>query len=79
MQTQPLELLLWVAISVGGILAYMLPTILAVRLNHERAGLITFLNITMGWTGIGWGVLLLWSINTEYLYGLMTRGREMWR
>lgn len=79
MQTQPLELLFWVAISVGGFVTYMLPTILAIRLHHERAGLITFLNITTGWTGIGWGILLLWAINTEYLYGLMTRGRVMWR
>lgn len=79
MQTQPLELLFWAVISVGGIIAYMLPTILAVRLEHERAGLITFLNITLGWTILGWGVLLLWAINTEYLYGIMTRGRTMWR
>jgi hypothetical protein len=79
MQTQSLELLFWVVISVGGIIAYMLPTILAVRLEHERAGLITFLNITLGWTIIGWGILLLWAINTDYLYGMMTRGRTLWR
>jgi hypothetical protein len=75
MQTQPLELIFWVVIVVSGIIAYILPTILAVRLNHDRAGLITFLNFTLGWTGVAWVALLLWSINTEYLYELLTRRR----
>jgi hypothetical protein len=75
MQTQPLEFIFWVVIVIGGVIAYMLPTILAVRLNHDRAGLITFLNVTLGWTGVAWVALLLWSINTEYLYELLTRRR----
>lgn len=75
MQTQPLELIFWVLIAVSLVATYMLPTILAVRLNHRRAGLITFLNVTFGWTGVAWFALLLWSIDTEYLYGLITKGR----
>lgn len=75
MQTQGLELIFWVVIVIAGILAYMLPTIVAVRLNHDRPGLITFLNVTIGWTGVAWVALLLWAMNTEYLYSLITRGR----
>ncbi len=76
MQTQPVEVFFWVIIVIGGIGAYLLPTILAVWLDHERAGLITFLNVALGWTGVGWLALLLWSINTEYLLGLMTKPRS---
>ncbi|MEY4667552.1 MAG: Superinfection immunity protein [Pseudomonadota bacterium] len=76
MQTQPLELFFWIVIVLGSVSAYMLPTILAVWLEHERAGLITLLNVTLGWTGIGWFALLLWAINTDYLYSLMTALRS---
>jgi hypothetical protein len=48
MQTQPLELIFWVLIAVSLVATYMLPTLLAVGLHHERAGLITFINVTLG-------------------------------
>ena len=75
MQTQPLELFFWSLIAISLVATYMLPTLLAVGLHHERAGLITFFNVTLGWTGVAWFALLLWSIDTEYLYDLVTKGR----
>jgi Superinfection immunity protein len=47
---------------------YFLPTILAVRRGHEVAPVL-LLNLFLGWTGIGWLILLLWAILSWPPYG----------
>jgi len=42
-------------------LIYFLPTIVAANRGHGIAGIL-LLNFFLGWTGIGWLVLLLWAL-----------------
>ena len=42
--------------------AYFLPTLIAFLRNHKNKLAIFFLNILLGWTGIGWVVALVWSV-----------------
>ncbi|MFC1648354.1 superinfection immunity protein [Nanoarchaeota archaeon] len=50
------------AMIIGGILAYFLPTIIALARNHSRKGLLFVLNLLTGWTFLGWIGCLIWSI-----------------
>jgi hypothetical protein len=43
------------------ILLYFLPTIIAHNRGHEITGILLF-NLLLGWTGIGWIVMLLWAL-----------------
>lgn len=76
MQTQSLELFFGILISVGGVLAYFLPTIIATRLRHPWAFTIGLVNVLLGWTIIVWFGLLLWSINSDYFLQMMSRTRK---
>jgi Superinfection immunity protein len=40
---------------------YFLPTIIAHNRGHRVAGVL-LLNLLVGWTGVGWVALLLWSL-----------------
>jgi hypothetical protein len=40
---------------------YFLPTIVASNRGHCVTGIL-LLNLFLGWTGIGWVVLLLWAL-----------------
>ena len=71
--SQPLELFFSILISVGGILAYVLPTIIATRLKHPWAFTIGVLNVLLGWTLIVWFGLLLWSINSDYFLDMTSK------
>jgi hypothetical protein len=42
-------------------LLYFLPTIIAANRGHHVAGFL-LLNLFVGWTGIGWVVMLLWAL-----------------
>ncbi len=42
-------------------LLYFLPTIIASHRGHHVAGIL-LLNLFLGWTGIGWIVMLLWAL-----------------
>ena len=47
---------------------YFLPTIFAWALRHKRtAPLITVINIFVGWTIVGWVILLGWSLTKDKL------------
>jgi hypothetical protein len=49
----------------GGIVvvgAYFLPTLIAYWRNHPSRNAIAILNITVGWTIIGWGVAMIWAV-----------------
>ena len=43
------------------VLLYFLPTILASNRGHHTTGIL-LLNFFLGWTVIGWFVLLLWAL-----------------
>jgi hypothetical protein len=41
---------------------YFLPTLIAFLRSHKNKLAIFFLNILLGWTGIGWTIALVWSV-----------------
>jgi hypothetical protein len=58
----PRQLIALLALAlVLGTLVYFLPTIVAYRRGHFRRGTILFLNIFIGWSGLGWVCILVWS------------------
>jgi hypothetical protein len=44
-------------------LLFFLPAILAFLLSHSRRWAILILLFTLGWTGVGWLVALIWSLS----------------
>ena len=42
---------------------HFIPSVIAFANGHTRRKLILLLNVLMGWTVIGWVVLLVWAIN----------------
>ncbi|MDD3302262.1 MAG: superinfection immunity protein [Candidatus Gracilibacteria bacterium] len=45
-----------------GFCFYMLPTIIAMRIGNKNTLAIMILNISTGWTGIGWIASLIWAV-----------------
>ena len=52
-------LLITICVIVFG---FLLPTVVAVLRGHRRERGIFFLNIVVGWTGVGWILLLFYSV-----------------
>ena len=44
---------------------YFLPAILAATQGHDRAHLVFWLNLLLGWTVIGWVAALAWTVMTR--------------
>lgn len=46
---------------------WLLPVLVAVLRLHRNTPAITALDVLFGWTGIGWGIAMVWSLtsNTE--------------
>jgi Superinfection immunity protein len=42
--------------------AYGLPALVAIYRRHERSEAIALLNLLLGWTVVGWLVLLVWAL-----------------
>jgi hypothetical protein len=40
---------------------YLAPFVVAARREHERLGAVLALNLLVGWTGIGWLLVLRWA------------------
>jgi hypothetical protein len=49
-------------IVVGFFIIYALPTIIALRRKHSSLWAIAFVNWFLGFTVIGWGWALIWSL-----------------
>lgn len=49
------------AIAAGALL-YFLPAFIAVCRGHDRWGILAVLNLLLGWTIIGFGILAIWSV-----------------
>jgi hypothetical protein len=46
-------------------LLYFLPAIAAFVKNHDRKWLILLLTLLLGWTIIGWFILLIWALRSD--------------
>ena len=42
-------------------LLYFVPAFIAYSRKHDSKGWVLFLNIILGWTGLGWLFCLLWA------------------
>jgi hypothetical protein len=56
-----MDVVLTVFLMLGGLLLYLLPTIVSARRNHPHMIAIAVLNILAGWTFAGWMVAMVWS------------------
>lgn len=48
-----------------GIVAYFIPTVIAVMRKHSQTVPIVAVNILLGWTFLGWVVALVWSLTAD--------------
>ena len=53
-----------VVFLVGTLFIYLLPMIIAATRQHHNGVPIAFLNIFLGWTGIGWVIAFLWAASS---------------
>jgi cytochrome c biogenesis protein CcdA len=60
--TLPKIILLVVFLFVG-LVAYFVPSIIAVKRDHHNRAPIMIVNILLGWSFIGWVVALAWSLS----------------
>lgn len=44
------------------LLIHFLPSFIAFSREHKSRMLILLLNVVLGWTGIGWIVLMIWAV-----------------
>ncbi|MBS0150259.1 MAG: superinfection immunity protein [Nitrospira sp.] len=49
----------------GATLLYFLPTFLALARGHPNSFLLAIVNLSLGWTVIGWVGALFWSLRKQ--------------
>ena len=54
----------------GATFLYFLPTFIALARGHPNSFLLAIVNLSLGWTVIGWVGVLFWSLRKQ------PRGRE---
>lgn len=45
----------------GAIAVYLLPSFIAMKLDHPKVGNVLLVNLLLGWTVLGWVLALIWS------------------
>ena len=48
------------------VLAYLAPSIIAQRYDHQKQRAILLLNIALGWTIVGWVIALVWALRASH-------------
>lgn len=56
---------------------YFLPTITAYRNNHHNKEAIAIVNISLGWTLVGWIVAMAWAVSQSVAVKVEQRAGEM--
>jgi uncharacterized membrane protein HdeD (DUF308 family) len=59
------DILFGLLLLVMSLLAYFIPTAIAVKRQHRNTTAIVVLNIFAGWTFVGWVVALVWAFTTN--------------
>jgi Superinfection immunity protein len=49
----------------GATFLYFLPTVLALARGHPSSFLLAIVNLSLGWTVIGWAGALFWSLTKQ--------------
>lgn len=63
----PWELILILAsipFLLGSVALYFVPTIIAFHKGHPQKKYIALINTLLGWTLLGWILVLIWALNT---------------
>lgn len=59
---QIVGLIIFIVLAIVGLVAYFVPTIIAVIRNHPNIIAIMVVNLLLGWICIGWIVALVWAL-----------------
>jgi hypothetical protein len=59
------SIVLFIALSVVGFIAYWVPTAVALIRHHRSPGPIVIINLFLGWTIIGWIVALAMAVSAQ--------------
>jgi len=54
-----------IILIIAAIMAYFVPTIIAVQDKKQNKTAIIALNVLAGWTFIGWVIALVWALTKE--------------
>lgn len=57
-------LILIAVLFFGGLILYLIPSLVAAARNNHNSGAIFILNLLAGWTFLGWLVALIWAFTT---------------
>ena len=57
--------LIWCIIGIAVLIIHFLPSYIAYSRDHKSKGLILILNLLMGWTVIGWVILMVWATKKD--------------
>lgn len=61
-----LGIALIIGVTIGGIVLYFLPAIIAYKKNHANKSIILLIDFLLGWTFLGWAGCLVWAfIDTD--------------
>jgi hypothetical protein len=54
-----------IVVTIGILYVYFFPGILALILHHVDWKGVLWTNLLIGWTIVGWFILLVWALDTE--------------
>lgn len=57
-----LDIVFVIAVIIGILVLYFIPTIIAFFRQHNNKLAIFLLNLFLGWTLLGWVIALVWSV-----------------
>jgi hypothetical protein len=58
-------MMLLLAFIIGGLVVYILPTIIALVKKKQNTAAIALVNLLLGWSFIGWVVALVWAVTVD--------------
>jgi len=69
--------LLFTILGILGLALYFLPSIIGYSKHHTQRNIILLINFLLGWTFIGWGACLVWSLHEVHPINNPTTNRIM--
>jgi dipeptide/tripeptide permease len=54
-----MEAAIWIILAAG---LYVFPALVARKRRHRQQASIWFLTLSLGWTGLGWIVAMVWAL-----------------
>lgn len=60
-----IEIGFFLVLGVPLLIAYIMPTIIAVRRNASGLGVIVFLNVFLGWSMVAWAMAMAMAVQND--------------